>query len=358
MPATPGAVNPYHSLMAKHPDVLILGGGIIGLTAAYFLAKTGRTVEVLDRGELGQEASWAGAGIIPPGNARFAAAAVDKLRAVGSERFPGFTQELQRLTGLDSGYVRCGGVEILDEADLDLVAAWKAERIRFEQTGPARFEFPDLAQVRNPWHLRSLIAACERTGVRLRPHAHVTGWDALPAAGAYLVAAGAWSATFAPSLPVKPVRGQIVLFHPPSPVISHVVMAGKRYLVPRPDGRVLVGSTEEPEAGFEKGNTPEAVRELCEFACAHVPELRTAPVEKTWSGLRPGSPDGLPFIGKIPGTANRFVATGHFRAGVQLSIGTAEVVTALLTDAPLPFRIDSFAVGRTPDARVRPAFRS
>jgi glycine oxidase len=358
MPAPPPGVNPYHALMATHPDVLIIGGGIIGLTSAYFLAKAGRTVEVLDRGELGQEASWAGAGIIPPGNVPFAATPIDRLRAVGSERFPGFSQELKHLTGLDTGYVRCGGVEILDESDLDLVAAWRAERIRFEQTGPARFEFPDLAQVRNPWHLRALIAACDRTGVRLRPRMEVEGWGSLPTAGSYLVAAGAWSANLVPSLPVKPVRGQIVLFHPPAPLFSRVVLAGKRYLVPRPDGRVLAGSTEEPEAGFAKGNTPEAVRELCEFAYAHVPELRAAPVEKTWSGLRPGSPDGMPFIGKVPGYANRFVAAGHFRAGVQLSIGTAEIVTALLTDTPLPCPVEAFAVDRSPDVSVRPAFRS
>lgn len=358
MPATSCVVNPYHSHMASHPDVLIIGGGIIGLTSAYFLAKAGQTVEVVDRGELGNEASWAGAGIIPPGTSQFTATAIDRLRAVGSERFPGFSQELQELTGLDNGYVRCGGIEILDESELDLVAAWKAERIRFEQTGPTWFEFPDLAQVRNPWHLRALIAACERVGVRLRPHAEVAGWDSLPTAGSYLVAAGAWSATFVPTLPVKPVRGQIVLFHPPAPLLSHVIMAGKRYLVPRPDGRVLVGSTEEPEVGFEKGNTPEAIRDLCEFAYVHVPELRNAPIEKTWSGLRPGSPDGMPFIGRIPGFVNRFLAAGHFRAGVQLSIGTAEIVTALLTGTPLPFPIDSFAVDRSLEVGGRPAFRS
>ena len=113
--------------MAKHPDVAIIGGGIIGLTCAYFLAKEGVSVAVFDRGELGKEASWAGAGIIPPGNTAGAATPIDALRAIGSMRFQGFSEELRERTGIDNGYTRCGGIEFLDTSDLGVLGLWTWE---------------------------------------------------------------------------------------------------------------------------------------------------------------------------------------------------------------------------------------
>ncbi|HET6573495.1 MAG TPA: FAD-dependent oxidoreductase [Fimbriiglobus sp.] len=372
--------------MAKHPDVLVIGGGIIGLTSAYFLAQAGLSVEVLDRGDLGREASWAGAGIIPPGNPDRAATPIDKLRAIGSVRFPELAAELHERTGLECGYLRCGGVEFLSPEDTDILPVWNAEGIRHERLddsalhrleprakavpGTVPYHLPDCAQVRNPWHLRALIAACRSAGVVLRPHTEVSALEApvrdaesILTRQAVLIATGAWAKELltgpnrVPPL-VYPVRGQIVLFRPPTPVLTRVLMFGKRYLVPRADGRVLVGSTEEPEAGFEKANTPEAVRGLTEFAWSVVPELREATVEKTWAGLRPGSPDGMPFIGPVPGYSNVFAAVGHFRAGIQLSIGTAEMVRDLITDKLPAVPADAFRLDRTPDLTARPAFRS
>jgi glycine oxidase len=374
--------------MARHPDVAVIGGGIIGLTSAYFLAKAGLAVEVLDRSDLGREASWAGAGIIPPGNPDRAATPIDKLRAVGSARFPDFSAELRELTGIDNGYRRCGGIEFLHPADEYALRIWRAEGIAFEQLtrdalarlepavggGPGEpYLLPSCAQVRNPWHLRALVVACERAGVRLRPHEPVRDWDTHAAAvvleggekvsaGRFLLAAGAWSGRlllalgFVPS--VHPVRGQIVLFRTPGRLLTRVLMFGKEYLVPRDDGRILVGSTEEPEAGFEKANTPEAVARLKEFAIGAVPALAAAEVETCWAGLRPGSPDGLPFIGPVPGWENVFVAAGHFRAGVQLSIGTAQVVAELFQGNPTSVPLEAFRLDREPQTDTRPAFRS
>src|SRR5262245_51229461 len=120
--------------MAKHPDVAVVGGGIIGLTCAYFLAKEGLSVEVFDRGDLGKEASWAGAGIIPPGNPIRAATPIDRLRAIGSMRFPGFSAELRELTGIDNEYLRCGGIEFLEESEIgDVLELWENEGIAFER---------------------------------------------------------------------------------------------------------------------------------------------------------------------------------------------------------------------------------
>ncbi|OWK40263.1 NAD(P)/FAD-dependent oxidoreductase [Fimbriiglobus ruber] len=374
--------------MGTTPDVLVIGGGIIGLTSAYYLARAGLAVEVVDRAEFGREASWAGAGIIPPGDPARAATPIDQMRAIGSTQFPELSAELREATGIDNGYVRCGGIEFLTPDDLYAVDLWRAEGIHFQQCegavaprvrtpdGTVAYRLDDLAQVRNPRHLRALVAACQKVGVKLVPHTPVAAWERTDSrlhgvrtatgevkrAGTYLVASGAWSECLLEPLGCRPgicpIRGQIVLFHPPAPLFTRVLMAGKRYLVPRPDGRVLAGSTEEPEAGFEKGNTPEAVHELTEFATGLVPGLKTADIETTWSGLRPGSPDGMPFVGTIPDYPNVLAAVGHARAGVQLSIGTALAIRDLVTGTPPMIPLEAFRPDRVPDPAVRPTFRS
>ncbi|MBA4064657.1 MAG: glycine oxidase ThiO [Isosphaera sp.] len=354
--------------MAKHPDVAVVGGGIIGLTCAYHLARAGLAVEVFDRGDLGKEASWAGAGILPPGNPAGAATPIDVLRAIGSERFPGFSAELRELTGVDNGYLWCGGVEFLGSGEAaDVLPVWRNEGIAFERLsleGLRRLEpavgdvpgeaylLPGCAQVRNPRHLRALIASCERLGVGLHPHTPVEGVPR-DRAGRVLLATGAWAGRG-----VYPVRGQIVLLKTPAPTFTRVLMLGKRYLVPRVDGHVLVGSTEEPEAGFEKANTAAEVADLVALAVRTVPALAAAERVRCWAGLRPGTPDGLPFIGPVPGWDNVFVAAGHFRAGVQLSIGTAQLVTELFTGRPTCVPPAAFALDRPPHAGGPAAFRS
>jgi glycine oxidase len=371
--------------------VAIIGGGIIGLTSAYFLAKAGLSVELFDRVDFGKEASWAGAGILPPGNVNGAATPIDKLRAIGSARFPEFSQELRDLTGLDNGYMRCGGIEFIDEDPTEILDLWRQEGIVFDRIPQHMREtlmpgvgdvpgepylLPDCAQVRNPRHLQALIAACELVGVKLSPRTEFASYPAVwgedPQTGQMgfrewkgrrLIAAGAWSNGLLTNLGergpgVHPVRGQIVLLKTPERVLKRVLMIGKRYLVPRLDGHVLVGSTEEPEAGFEKANTAEAVAGLIAFAIRTVPALAKAELVKCWSGLRPGSPDGLPFIGPVPGWDNVFVATGHFRAGVQLSIGTAQLITELFTRQPTCVPLEAFAVDRKPHSSGKSAFRS
>jgi glycine oxidase len=379
--------------MKEHPDVAIIGGGIIGLTSAYLLAKRGLGVAIYERGETGQEASWAGAGIIPPGNVAGAATAIDQLRAIGSERFPGFSKHLLELTGIDNGYWNCGAIEFLEEHEEGEVSdLWRREGIVFEKLSPAElvrvepgsgdapgvpYFLPGCAQVRNPRHLRALAAACRQAGVAIHVHRETTSCVMGPdgrqvqaievdgerhSAGCFVIAAGAWSERLLKPLGatpgVHPVLGQIVLLSTPPGLLQRILMVGKRYLVPRPDGRVLIGSTEEPEAGFEKANTMQATRELLGFAHRLVPALTRAEVVKTWAGLRPGSRDGLPYIGKVPGVDNAFVATGHFRAGVQLSLGTAETVLELVTGQRTSVDLESFALDRPPRSAGVPAFRS
>lgn len=381
----------YHAGMVHTPDMLIVGGGIIGLTAAYTLAKAGAAVAVYDQADLGREASWAGAGIIPPGNPDRAATPIDKLRAITAARLPDFSAELRERTGIDNGYRRCGGIEFLNPEDEYAVPLWAAEDVAFERLSAAGlagrepglgetvgtpYFLPGMAQLRNPWHLRALVAACERAGVRLLPRSPVEGWVTAGSriravrlasgeersAGCFLLAAGAWGEPLLAALGcrpgVHPVRGQIVLLKTAPDRPRHILILGKRYFVPRGDGRVLVGSTEEPEAGFEKRTTAVGVAGLLTFARKVMPELANAEVETCWAGLRPGSPDGLPFIARVPGFENVVAAVGHFRAGVQLSIGTAELVADLLLGRPPVVPPDSLRLDRTPDVTARPTFRS
>src|SRR3989442_2450459 len=162
-------------------DVAILGGGVIGLTTAYFLAREGARVQVLDKGDFGQEASWAGAGILPPGNLEQARTPVDRLRAQSAAIFPTLSAELRETTGIDNGYLRCGGLEFLD-ADSAAADEWRGQGIiceRLHESATRELEpalalglgraihLLDMAQLRNPRHLKALLAACRLRGVTL-----------------------------------------------------------------------------------------------------------------------------------------------------------------------------------------------
>jgi glycine oxidase len=364
--------------MANRPDVLILGGGVIGLTAAFFLRQQGVRVGVLDRGEFGQESSWAGAGIIssPPDKER-AHDPLDQLNALTGELHPRIAEQLRAETGVDNGYLRRGGWELFPPNHHVPILQWRSLGIPFEQAEETTLKdrepslrpgqhfayfLPRTAQVRNPRHLKALLAWCGQNGVELRPGCPVHSFDRDGAkvasihtghgtlsAGQYLLTSGAWSEALLEPLGcrtgIRPVRGQIALLNSSPPLLQRVVEVGKRYLVPRPDGRVLVGSTEE-DAGFEKRTTATAIEDLLHFARTFVPGVAAAAVERCWAGLRPGSPDGKPYLGKVPGLDNLFVAAGHYRVGIQQSCGTGQVMAELLLGKPTSVPLHAFRLDR------------
>jgi glycine oxidase len=375
-------------------DVVIIGGGVIGLSIAYRLGAEGVAATVLDRRELGREASWAGAGLIPANTERLRTSPTVELRSWSAALWPEWSAALRSETGIDNGYRRTGGVDVAfsdqEEHDLKAMAGrWRTEGIVFERLAPADFHrvepalgpdlravyfLPDRAQVRNPWHLRALALAASQRGTILRPGQGVLGFESvgdrvtslrttegsLPC-GIVVIAAGAWSGGLLDGLgvlaPTPPVKGQIVLLRSDRPLLRRIVEHGARYLVPREDGRLLVGATEE-DAGFDTRATPGGVRDLLDEALRLCPGLAAAEVERAWAGLRPGSFDTRPYLGVVPGFRNVYVATGHKRAGLQLSPATAEVLTDLVLGRPPQVDLSGYHIGRAPAGVEGDVFRS
>jgi glycine oxidase len=390
-------------------DVIVIGGGVIGLSAALELAGQGAAVTVLDQADFGREASWAGAGILPPGNLDAATTPEGRLRALSHSLWPDWAESLAAETGIETGYARCGGLELRTggatpaEGGLDDLSSeidwWRGQGVRVEPLDAdslrefeplvsretvSGYRLPDLGQVRNPRLIKALVAACAAHGVRLRAGSPVIGFEEEPGdtaehgpaesaddktrridavrthsgrieAGRYLVAGGAWSrglmASLGVDVAIHPVRGQMVLVSQTSKLVSHVLQSGPRYIVPRDDGRILIGSTEE-HTGFVKANTASAVSELLAFGAILVPALAQARFERAWSGLRPGSGDGLPYLGRVAGFDNLFVAAGHFRNGLQMSPGTARLARQMLLDQETDIALEPFQSDRPQGAAI------
>jgi glycine oxidase len=380
--------------MSQSHDIVIVGGGVIGLAIAYALAREGLAPVVLDRCELGREASWAGAGLIPPESQHNVDNPSIALRSYSARLFPDWSAALREETGIDVGYRRTGGVDVAltdreDQSLRNAAGRWRAEGIVFERLAPGDFSrvepalapelrsayfLPDRAQVRNPRLLRALLEAVARRGGRLKPWHAVEGFAIekgrvvavrtsegdIPC-GRVVVAAGAWSGRLLEHVglhaPTPPVKGQIVLLRGDGRLLHRIVEHGKNYLVPRDDGRILIGATEE-NAGFDTRPTARGARDLLDEALRLCPVLGEAVVEATWAGLRPGSFDTKPYIGGAPGFENLFVATGHKRAGLQLAPGTAEVVTDLVLNRPPRIDLAAFRLDREPEMESEDTFRS
>jgi glycine oxidase len=377
-------------------DVIIVGGGVIGLSIAYVLAREGVLATLLDRRELGREASWAGAGLIPPHTERIAGHPSVELRSWSAVLYPEWSARLRAETGIDNGYRRTGGVDVAGTAEEDselrsAAGRWRRERITYERMEPADFGrvepalspelqaayfLPDRAQIRNPRHLQALVASLSLHGATLRPGQAAVGFDVagerivavhtsegrIPC-GCVVVAAGPWSGALLHEVgveaPTPPLRGQIVLLRSDRQLLRRIVERGKNYLVPREDGRVLVGATED-DAGFDCRTTATGVHDLLDEALRLCPVLAAAEVERSWAGLRPGSIDTRPYLGLAPGYRNLIVATGHKRAGLQLAPATAEVIADLVLGRSPRIDLDHFRIDRAPGdpEREEGAFRS
>jgi len=373
--------------MSTHPDIIVIGGGVIGLSIAHRLAGDGLRVRLLERGACGREASWAGAGILSP-RSPHRLDAIARLTERSMAQYEDFCGRLREASGVDPEYRRCGELTLIfDENDLRIARAEEravADRAIESGEPPIQvFDAADLptvepaattdalgamlyreaAQVRNPRLLQALRAACTRSGVDIRQDCgveailteeeSVTGVQTTQdehRCGRVVLCAGAWSSSLDPRfdslIPVRPVRGQMVLMRVDSPPFSRVISAGKTYLVPRCDGHILLGATEEPDAGFNKRNTAGGVLSLIASGLRLVPGLSDAAVETTWAGLRPGTPDDKPYLGPVPGFDGLIAATGHFRTGLTLAPVTADIVADLVAGKNYDIDLTPFRPGR------------
>jgi glycine oxidase len=371
--------------MSQNPDVLVIGGGIVGSAIAWRLAKDGLSVTLLEKGEIGREASWAAGGMLTPVHlADYPPALVD-LCGASLALYEPLCREILAASGVDPEY-RVTGLLLLvtddagEEAACEL-EAWKRERhqpverltrdeaIRVEpQLTPQlrrALRLPDIAQIRNNRMAVALAEGAKRKGAQIRANTPVTGFLRVPGrlngvktprgdiyAGTTILAAGAWSPELLQplglDLKVKPIKGQILLAGGPPDFCRHMILDGESYLIPRADGRILVGSTLE-DVGFDKSVILETLGDLAVRGARLMPALGKLPMVTSWAGLRPATPDRLPYLGKGP-LDGLIVATGHYRNGILLAPITAELVADLLAGQAPSVDLAAFDPLRTPAA--------
>lgn len=357
-------------------DAVIVGGGTIGLACAWRAARRGLSVRVLEREAPGAGATHVAAGMLAPvGEANWGEEALVRMALASARGWPGFAAELEADSGLDSGYEQRGALHLAldrDEAEelrrrfelmaeLDLGVEWLRPRgcrelepgLSPSVTGGAHL--PGEAAVDPGVLVPALVAAVEATGGEIIVQAEVV--DALyereriagvvtadgreHRAGRVVLAAGAWSGTggwLPPSArpPVRPVKGQLLILRgsPEQAVSTRIVTTERVYLVPRADGRLVVGATVE-ERGFDLHVTAGGVHEMLREAYRTLPDVAELELLDALAGLRPGTPDNAPLIG--PGALDGLVlATGHYRNGILLTPLTAETVAAMLAGDPTP----------------------
>jgi len=346
-------------------DVAVVGGGIVGLSCAWSVAQRGMRVVLLERDRLGAGSSDVAAGMLAPvTEADFGEEPLVTLNLAGAARWPSFSQELMAATGMPSGFRRSGALVVAVDRDdaeelerllalhrsLGLESEWLSARhcrelepglsprIRGAISAPQDHQTDPLATV------AALARACRGAGVDLRERIEVaevaTAGGAVTgvrtataeiAAHAVVVAAGAWSGTLGPGAPpVRPVKGQIASLRAADPALApaRIVRSPRCYLLGRGDGRVVLGATME-ERGFDVATTADGVYRLMEAALELVPDAGELEWKGVRAGLRPGTPDNLPVIGRGE-PAGLVWATGHHRNGVLLAPLTGGLVADLI----------------------------
>lgn len=368
--------------------VIIVGGGVIGLSIAEHLLRRGIKPIVLDKGPFAKEASWAGAGYLDLRSAARVGGDFFQLCRKSYDLFPEWTQRLKKDSGIDPEWDPSGSLDVAftDEEekairDLDnnlkaqgLSGRWLTPSAAMEKEPQlsaktkAVFQLKETAQVRPPRLNRSLLQVLQKGGIELRELEPIEEFllkdrkvqgvktpKGVLEADQVVLAAGAWSGFLLEKMGItlltKPFRGQVVMFRAQPRTLRHILFTGVMkaftYLVPRRDGHIYVGSTLE-DAGFEKTTTPEGMEKLKNGFAKLLPGLSQPLIEDTWAGLRPGSLDGWPYLGSVPGLEGLWLATGHFTHGLLLSAVTGLLAAQALTGEKLSLDLAPFAPGRTP----------
>ena len=368
--------------------VAIIGGGVIGMSIAWRLAQQGWPVTIFESGICGREASWAAAGMLAAQiEAEPTEEALLPLASASQLLWPDFAAELERASGIEVGF-RCEGTLMvaLTRDDLeklhtthalhkrlgsDVVWLSAAEVLAREphlnpRLSGGLFSAAD-GQVDNRLVAAALAAACRRSGCIVHENAEVAGieidrgvvrgirlsggHDEIIPADIVVIAAGAWSRGIAglPAslrLPVRPVKGQMLALRmaPQAPLLSHVVWAPNAYLVPRRDGRLIIGATTE-ERGFDRSLTAGGMMALLDGAWRALPGVEELAIDEFWCGFRPGSRDDLPILGETE-IDGLILATGHHRNGILLTPVTAQAISELIMTGNTPEAIKPFSIIR------------
>jgi glycine oxidase len=365
-------------------EVLIIGGGVIGLSIARDLHKRGAgRIMIVDRGRVGGEASWAAAGMLAPNIETDSSEDFHRFGIESLELYPDFAAELLEETNIDIELDRSGTLCVaFDESEsAELRSVYERQRLRNVQVGhlagsavreletsvsPLVHDallYPNDWQVENRKLILALKTFADINGIRTIENAEVLGLQTEGskvtgartsmgdfASGTTVLATGAWTSFITigdDPMPVSvtPIRGQMISLETGSRKVSRVIYSPRGYVVPRADGRVLVGATVE-DVGFEKNTTREGIEALKDAGVEIIPTLKDLQVAEDWAGLRPFAVDGLPVIGDLPGYENLFVATAHYRNGILLAPKTAEVISERIVDGVSSRFLDLYGVGR------------
>jgi glycine oxidase len=363
-------------------DAVIVGGGVIGLTIARALRKRGvRDVALIERGQLGSEASWAAGGILAPQIEADRPDEFFRLACASRDLYPAFADALNEESGTDVELNPTGTLCLAfteeEEKELRHRYAWQtsaglavewlsasdahALEPHISSAPRCALRFPNDIQIENRKLVHALASANERLGVRLVSNCEVSEvcvehekvWGVETSLGrlsarVVVLAAGAWTSLIKSSLPtiqIEPVRGQMLCFKADSPIARHVIYSSRGYLVPRRDGRVLAGSTAE-RVGFERSVTDEGMNAIKSMAIEIAPSIAWLPLDSSWAGFRPRAADDLPVLGPCQEVEGLFYATGHYRNGILLAPVTGELIAEAVLAGATPPLLKAFSPDR------------
>ncbi len=354
--------------------VIVVGGGIIGLLSAYELNKNGFEVTVIERQAFGRESTWAGGGIVSPLFPWRYPDEITELSSIGQKLYPEMIEHMQNATGLDAEFLPSGMLVVGDYSD-EAPEQWSqrtqinmqcVDRTQLKELAPELSDhyqngywFPQVHQLRNPRLVALALAYLKNCGIRLIDHqpvqqliisagqvTEVKTNQASYHADAIVIAGGAWTSSIlngsGTPRTIKPIKGQMLLLKGEPGSVSHITLSDDRYIIPRKDGRILIGSTTE-DTGFNKETDDSIKRSLLDFAFTTIPALKKYTLEHHWAGLRPSSIDGIPVIGRHPEINNLYINSGHYRNGVVMAPASVRLLAEIMTDRATSLPVQSYA---------------
>ena len=348
-------------------DLVIIGGGIIGLYSAYLLAQRGIKITLIDKSDFGHESSWVAGGILTPLLPWYYSKEVLTLTANASSDYYNLSQHLSTHTNIDIEYWKCG-LTILEPCNEEIKHWCSNHNVAYQQTEQHplnHFHLPEIAQVRMPLVIKALIAYLQQNNVTLLSntsvdsyHVHENHMVAVNTSIGdihtenVLLATGAWLPEIKNSnqhirVPrVTPIKGQIIAIQAIPGLLNHILYKDGHYLIPRKDGLIIGGSTLE-DVGYNKHITDSARDALWQNSLSILPELNNYPITHQWAGLRPGSPENIPTIGPHPDIKGLYLNCGHFRYGVAMAAKSADIISQWIINNGNPLTAEERAYCHT-----------